>query len=421
MHRPVDPVPRRAHRRPRPAEPHRAVGDPRRAPRRRPDDPPHHALHGGGRPALRPRSRSSTTASMLALDTPAELKRSVGADTIVTVTADGDLDALADAARRPRSPGAHATPTSSTAPCVLERARRRRACCPRVVARRRAQRLRGHRPLGHRAHARDRLHQPHREGPPRMTTATIPDAPTTLAPAPQAGRRGAARRVPRAARCATSSCCARTSRSSSPARSSSRSCWCSCSPTCSRRSARASAAAAARREFSTLLVAGVVGLAIMFQGIQSVALPLVQEFGYTRRSRTACSRRCRCRLVAIEKIVAGALQWPVRGAARVPDRGDRAGHAGAPRTSTGRCCSRSRRSPAACAARSGSTFGTRFEPRTVPLLFGIIVLPLTFLGCIYYPWSSLEPIRWLQIARAREPARVHVRGLPGRAHRRRRT
>ena len=46
----------------------------------------------------------------------------------------------------------------------------------------------------------------------------------------------------------------------------------------------------------------------------------------------------------------------------------------------------------------GLTFGTRFDPRTVPLLFGIIVIPLTFLGCVYYSWSSLEPIRWLQMA-----------------------
>jgi len=44
----------------------------------------------------------------------------------------------------------------------------------------------------------------------------------------------------------------------------------------------------------------------------------------------------------------------------------------------------------------GLTFGTRFEPRTVPLLFGIVVIPLTFLGAIYYPWAALEPIRWLQ-------------------------
>ncbi|MBK5287696.1 MAG: ABC transporter permease, partial [Acidimicrobiia bacterium] len=35
-------------------------------------------------------------------------------------------------------------------------------------------------------------------------------------------------------------------------------------------------------------------------------------------------------------------------------------------------------------------------PRTVPMLFGIVVLPLTMLGCIYYPWSSLSAVPWLQ-------------------------
>ena len=56
--------------------------------------------------------------------------------------------------------------------------------------------------------------------------------------------------------------------------------------------------------------------------------------------------------------------------------------------------------PLACfmAGALGLTFGTRFEPRTVPILFGVIVLPLTFLGAIYYSWAALEPIRWLQIA-----------------------
>ncbi|MEO6125169.1 MAG: hypothetical protein ABIR32_15805 [Ilumatobacteraceae bacterium] len=39
---------------------------------------------------------------------------------------------------------------------------------------------------------------------------------------------------------------------------------------------------AAGSVFATTLVAGVLGLSIMFQGIQTVALPLVQEFGYTR-------------------------------------------------------------------------------------------------------------------------------------------
>src|SRR5262245_20281540 len=34
--------------------------------------------------------------------------------------------------------------------------------------------------------------------------------------------------------------------------------------------------------FTNTLVAGVVALAIVFQGIQAVALPLVQEFGYSK-------------------------------------------------------------------------------------------------------------------------------------------
>jgi ABC-2 type transport system permease protein len=38
----------------------------------------------------------------------------------------------------------------------------------------------------------------------------------------------------------------------------------------------------------------------------------------------------------------------------------------------------------------------------VPLLFGIIILPLTFLGGTYYAWTTLSPVtaggvHWLQI------------------------
>ena len=59
--------------------------------------------------------------------------------------------------------------------------------------------------------------------------------------------------------------------------------------------------------------------------------------------------------------------------------------------------------PLACITCSalGLTFGTIFEPRNVPLMFGIVILPLTFLGCTYYSWTTLEPVKaaglpWLQ-------------------------
>ena len=60
--------------------------------------------------------------------------------------------------------------------------------------------------------------------------------------------------------------------------------------------------------------------------------------------------------------------------------------------------------PLACITTSalGLTFGTIFDPRTVPLLFGIIILPITFLGGTYYSWTTLAPVtvgsfHWLQV------------------------
>jgi ABC-2 type transport system permease protein len=149
-------------------------------------------------------------------------------------------------------------------------------------------------------------------------------------------------------------------------------------------------------EFSTLLVAGVVGLAIMFQGIQSVALPMVQEFGYTREIEDRVLAPMPVALVAIQKAIWGALTglfsallvFPI--AAIVP---------ATPVSLDINWLVLITLIPLACymCGALGLTFGTRFEPRTVPLLFGIIVIPLTFLGCVYYSWSSLAPIRWLQV------------------------
>ena len=149
-------------------------------------------------------------------------------------------------------------------------------------------------------------------------------------------------------------------------------------------------------EFSTLLVAGVIGLAVLFQGIQAVALPMVTEFGVTREIEDRVLAPLPVSLVAIEKIVSGALQglfaalivFPI--AAIVPATPVHLKiHWVILLTFT----------PLACIMCSalGLMFGTVFNPRTVPMLFGVVVLPITFLGCIYYTWASLAPIRWLQI------------------------
>ena len=50
----------------------------------------------------------------------------------------------------------------------------------------------------------------------------------------------------------------------------------------------------------------------------------------------------------------------------------------------------------------GLILGTSFEPRNIGLMFGFVILPITFLGGTYYPWTHLAPVRiggfhWLQI------------------------
>ncbi len=150
-------------------------------------------------------------------------------------------------------------------------------------------------------------------------------------------------------------------------------------------------------QFSTLLVAGAIGLAVLFQGIQAVALPMVQEFGFTREIEDRVLAPLPVSMVAVEKIVSGALQglfaallvFPI--AAVVP---------ATPVDLHINWLVLITLAPLACVMCSalGLMFGTVFNPRTVPVLFGVVVLPLTFLGCTYYSWSSLAPIRWLQIA-----------------------
>ncbi len=162
------------------------------------------------------------------------------------------------------------------------------------------------------------------------------------------------------------------------------------------------AAAAQASAYSASLIAGVIGSVILFQGIQAVALPLVQEFGYTREIEDRVLAPLPVELVAGEKIVAGALQCMIAGLLVFPIA------AVVPATPVHLHITwwvLLTVFPLAClmASTLGLTFGTIFDPRTVPMLFGVIVIPITFLGCIYYPWSKLSAIPWLKVVSLANP------------------
>src|SRR5580692_1896575 len=66
--------------------------------------------------------------------------------------------------------------------------------------------------------------------------------------------------------------------------------------------------AVAESAFATVLVPGVVGISIMFQGVQSIALAMAQEFGFTREIEDRVQAPCPIWLVAVAKVLSGAAQ-----------------------------------------------------------------------------------------------------------------
>jgi ABC-2 type transport system permease protein len=154
--------------------------------------------------------------------------------------------------------------------------------------------------------------------------------------------------------------------------------------------------------FATVLVAGVVGLSIMFQGIQAVALPLANEFGYTKEIEDRVLAPLPVSLVAIGKVVAGAVQGLIAALIVFPIASVVHAVGVHPNLSIDWPVLVTL-SPISCIMTSGLglILGTRISPRNISVMFGFIVLPMTFLGGTYYPWTTLSaiklgPVPWLQ-------------------------
>ena len=145
-----------------------------------------------------------------------------------------------------------------------------KACC-RWCSPSPSARLRSLGPLGHRTHARDRVHQPHRKGPARMTRCQHP---RRRRPDARRRRRKPARRGarPRSAPCssATSSSLRKTLKEFIPRTILQPFLLVFVFTYVFPKIGQGVGGQPTRASFSTLLVAGVVGIAIMIQGIQSV-------------------------------------------------------------------------------------------------------------------------------------------------------
>ena len=149
--------------------------------------------------------------------------------------------------------------------------------------------------------------------------------------------------------------------------------------------------------FGTLILPGLLAVGIFIQGIMATALPLSMEIGATREIHDRVMSPLPVTWVAIEKIVFSAVQsmlaalvifplvyfipatpvqvhvssWPTLIAILI----------------------------LACLVSGtvGLFIGTVVKPEHIALMFGIVVVPVTFFGCVYYPWAAMHNVRWLQI------------------------
>jgi len=149
--------------------------------------------------------------------------------------------------------------------------------------------------------------------------------------------------------------------------------------------------------FGTVLLPGLMAVAIMFSGIAAVALPLSVEFGVTRE----IDDRVMCPLpigaVAIEKIVFSALQSLIAAALVFPLAYYIPSVPVLAHVSSWWFLAAVLVLASLLAGALGLTIGTSVQPKQIGLIFGVVVVPITFLGCVYYPWAALTHIRWLQI------------------------
>ena len=144
--------------------------------------------------------------------------------------------------------------------------------------------------------------------------------------------------------------------------------------------------------FTTMMLPGIIALSLTLSAIQSVALPMVQDFGFTREIEDRLLAPAPIELVAIEKVVAGLLQGivaaifvlPIARLIMGPIPGLTFGNAGLLLIAT--------ILGGAAFSAIGLYLGTAIAPQQIGLMFSVILAPMIMFGCTYYPWTGLSKV-----------------------------
>jgi ABC-2 type transport system permease protein len=165
-----------------------------------------------------------------------------------------------------------------------------------------------------------------------------------------------------------------------------------------------------RPGYAELLFPGLLALTTVITGMQTLAFPLVAEFGWTKEIEDRLLAPMPTALVAAEKVVFAAVRSLVATTLMLPVGIFVLG--GIPWRWSG--------FPlfvaivllgAVLGASLGLVLGTLVPPSRINILFSLVFTPLLFTGASQYPWPSLTQLRWFQIVSAANPMTYVSEGL----------
>ena len=167
------------------------------------------------------------------------------------------------------------------------------------------------------------------------------------------------------------------------------------------------------RGYTAALLPGVLGMSLAMAAVQSVSIPMITDFAVTREIEDRLLAPIPIGVVAGEKVAAGVLQALaaalfVLPAARLvmgPVPGLTLAHAGAALAVLVL--------GAAAFAALGLWLGTAVAPQHVGTMFSVILVPMIFFGCAYYPWRGLDPVPAVKYAVLANPLVYVAEGLRG--------
>jgi ABC-2 type transport system permease protein len=168
-----------------------------------------------------------------------------------------------------------------------------------------------------------------------------------------------------------------------------------------------------QRGYGAALLPGILAISLALSSLQAVALPMMADFGWTKEIEDRLLAPVPIRLVAIEKVLAGVIQGfvaalfvlPVARLIMGPIEALSFAHAG---TLLGITLLGS-----LAFSTLGLWMGTGIPPQQIGLMFSMIVAPMIFFGCAYYPWQGLTPLPVVKYAVLVNPLVFVAEGMRG--------